>query len=43
MRELVRKKQILTLSIEMEDKPGQLSEISVYVQKKNKYFSSRAQ
>ncbi len=28
MRELVRKKQILTLSIDMEDKPGQLSEIS---------------
>ncbi len=27
-RELVRKKQILTLSIDMEDKPGQLSEIS---------------
>ncbi len=29
MRDLVRKKQILTLSIDMEDKPGQLSEISV--------------
>ena len=28
MRELVRKKQVLTLSIDMEDKPGQLSEIS---------------
>ena len=28
-RDLVRKKQILTLSIDMEDKPGQLSEISV--------------
>ena len=28
MRDLVRKKQILTLSIDMEDKPGQLSEIS---------------
>ena len=28
MRELVRKKQILTLSIDMEDKPGQLNEIS---------------
>jgi threonine dehydratase len=29
MRDLVRKKQILTLSIDMEDKPGQLSEISI--------------
>ena len=28
MRELARKKQVLTLSIDMEDKPGQLSEIS---------------
>ena len=28
MRELVRKKKILTLSIDMEDKPGQLNEIS---------------
>ncbi len=28
MRELVRKKQVLTLSIDMEDKPGQLCEIS---------------
>ena len=28
MRELARKKQVLTLSIDMEDKPGQLNEIS---------------
>ena len=28
MRELVRKKKILTLAIDMEDKPGQLNEIS---------------
>ena len=28
MRELVRKRKVLTLSIDMEDKPGQLSEIS---------------
>ena len=28
MRDLTRKKQILTLSIEMQDKPGQLSIIS---------------
>ncbi|MBF96383.1 MAG: L-threonine dehydratase catabolic TdcB [Alphaproteobacteria bacterium MarineAlpha9_Bin4] len=29
MRELVRKKKILTLSIDMEDKPGQLNQISI--------------
>ncbi|MDC3023949.1 threonine ammonia-lyase [Alphaproteobacteria bacterium] len=29
MRELVRKKKILTLSIDMDDKPGQLNQISV--------------
>ena len=28
MRDLERKKQILTLSIDMEDKPGQLNNIS---------------
>ena len=28
MRDLVRKKQVLTLSIDMQDKPGQLNEIS---------------
>ena len=28
MRELVRKKKILTLSIDMDDKPGQLNEIA---------------
>ncbi len=33
MRELVRKKQILTLSIDMEDKPGQLNEISILCNK----------
>ena len=29
MRELVRKKKILTLSIDMDDKPGQLNQISI--------------
>ena len=28
MRDLIRKKQVLTLSIDMQDKPGQLNEIS---------------
>lgn len=33
MRELVRKKKILTLSIDMEDKPGQLNEIATLCSK----------
>ena len=33
MRELVRNKKILTLAIDMEDKPGQLNEISMLCNK----------
>ena len=35
MRELVRKKKILTLSIDMEDKPGQLNQIATLAKKKS--------
>ena len=38
MRELVRKKKILTLSIDMDDKPGQLNEIATICSQKNQYF-----